>query len=190
MGLYAYLRNLWKQPKENLGALYKERLIEMRREPAIARVERPTRLDKARSLGYRAKQGIIVVRARVARGGRKSPMPSGGRRSKRFSPRVILSKNYQQVAEERVARRYVNCEVMNSYYLAQDGKHYWYEVILVERNHPVVLADPALAGIAKQRGRAQRGLTSSGRKSRGLRGKGFGYEKSRPSKNANDGRTN
>ncbi len=42
-----------------------------------------------------------------------------------------------------------------------------------------------LKNIAKKKGRAFRGLTSAGRKSRGLRRKGKGAEKVRPSLRAN-----
>ena len=76
---------------------------------------------------------------------------------------------------------------MNSYYVAQDGNHYWYEIILVDRKHPVVLADKKLSWIAaaNKKGRAARGITSAGRKARGLRHKGKGAEKARPSSRAN-----
>ena len=178
MGVYAYLQRIWKRPKTQL-ADYREMLVSLRREPVSVRLARPTRLDRARRLGYRAKQGVLVVRQRVARGGRTRARPAGGRRSRHFSGKLVLGKNYQQVAEERAARRYPNCEVLNSYLLARDGKHSWYEVILVDRDHPVVRSDPVLRGIADQRGRAVRGRTSAGRRSRGLRGKGRGYEKVR-----------
>ena len=188
MGLYKYLRELWNRPSDSNG--YKELIIELRREPATLRIEKPTRLDRARSVGYRAKQGVIVVRQRVSAGGHKTGKPAGGRKTKRATPRVALTKNHKQIAEERASRKYPNCEVLNSYLLASDSKNHWFEVILIDRTHPAVLADANLKTIAKQRGRAQRGLTSAARKSRGLRGKGKGYEKARPSKAANKGRTN
>lgn len=188
MGMYKHIRELWKKPAQMPG--YRELIIQLRREPATVRVERPTRLDRARSIGYRAKQGVLVVRQRVGTGGHRTTKPSGGRKSKRFSPRVALGKNYKQIAEERASRSYPNCEVLNSYLLASDSKNQWFEVVLVDRAHPVVKADRQLSQIAKQRGRVQRGKTSAGHVSRGLAGKGKGYEKSRPSKPANKGRTN
>lgn len=188
MGLYRYLRERWNRPRDH--AEYKELLIALREEPATLRLERPTRLDRARSVGYRAKQGVFVVRQRVGTGAHKTGKPAGGRKTKRATPRVALSKNYQQIAEERAGRKYPNCEVMNSYLLAEDGKNRWFEVVLVDRSHPAVIADAEYSRIAKQRGRAQRGKTTAARKSRGLAGKGKGYEKARPSKAANKGRTN
>ena len=62
MGFYQYVRELWKDPKEFLGDLYRERLIEWRKEPPIVEVERPTRIDRARALGYRAKQGFVMAK--------------------------------------------------------------------------------------------------------------------------------
>jgi large subunit ribosomal protein L15e len=98
-----------------------------------------------------------------------------------------LRKNYKQIAEERANRVYKNCSVLNSYELAKDGKYAWYEVILVDPAHPQIKADRDLKWIAaaKHRTRAYHGKTSAGRKSRGLHGKGKGYEKAQPSRRAN-----
>jgi large subunit ribosomal protein L15e len=162
---------LWKRPKENLGSLWRERLIRWRKERVITRVERPTRIDRARRLGYRAKQGFVVARVRVKRGKRKTPRPSGGRRPKRSGRFYPLGKSWQVVAEEKAARRFPNLEVLGSYYVGEDGKHLWYETILVDPDHPSVKKDMNIKWVAgpSSRGRAFRGLTSSGRKSRGLR---------------------
>ena len=182
MTLYKYIREIWKQPKKNLGAIWNERLMQWRREPVTVRIERPTRLDRARSLGYKPKPGVIVVRQRVIRGGHERPAIRKGRRSKHKRQRMVLAKSYQRIAEERANTSFKNCEVLNSYFVAKDGRHYWYEVILVDRSHPCVLADKQLAGITGQRGRAIRGLTSAGRRSRGmLTNRGIGAEKLRPS---------
>ena len=182
--MYKYIRNTWKKPRKNLGELWSKRLIEWRKEPTTIRIERPTRLDRARSIGYKSKQGFIIVRQRISRGGRQRPQIRKGRRSKHYGRKKIVDKNYQQVAEERASKKYPNCEVLNSYYVGEDGLHFWYEVILVDRAHPQILADKNIAWIYAKKGRAQRGLTSAGRKSRGLRHKGKGAEKLRPSRTA------
>jgi large subunit ribosomal protein L15e len=182
MGIYKYIRNTWKKPKTN--PFWQERLILWRRQPVTVRIERPTRLDRARSLGYRAKQGIIIVRQRVIRGGHKRPQIKGGRTSKNQRQRMALRMNYQTIAEQRAAKKYKNCEVLNSYEVAKDGQHYWYEIILVDRAHPSSLKDKQLRQIAKQKGRVFRGKTSASLKSRGLRKKGKGVEKLRPSRKA------
>ena len=186
MGFYQNIGELWKRPKESLGELWKQRLIAWRREGAVVRIERPTRLDRARSLGYRAKQGIIIVRVRVERGGRKRARPTKkGRRSKRQTTRKIVRKSYQWIAEERGNKKYKNCEVLNSYYVGEDGIYKWFEVILIDRDHPQILSDKGLMNLARQRGRVYRGLTRAGKRSRGiLLRKGKGAEKLRPSRRA------
>lgn len=191
MSLYKYVKNIWKKPKANLGELWKERLIAWRRQPVTLRIERPTRIDRARSLGYKAKQGIIVVRQRVLRGGHTRPQLKAGRRPKRYGTRLSLRKNYQQIAEERVQKKFLNLVLLNSYYVAEDGKYFWFEMILVDPNHPVIKSDKNLNWTVarKERSRVFRGKTSSGRKGRGLRGnKGKGAEKARPSRRANNRR--
>ncbi|MBS3096171.1 50S ribosomal protein L15e [Candidatus Woesearchaeota archaeon] len=188
MGMYQYIREAWNKPKEGLGQLWQQRLIKWRQEPATIRIERPTRLDSARSLGYKAKQGYVMVRQRVNRGGRQRPKIRHPRRPKAMSRRKDLTMNYQTVAEQRAAKKYPNCEVLNSYYVGQDGLHYWYEVVLVDKSHPQILADPRISWIAEpqHKGRVYRGLTSAGKRGRGLMGKGKGYEKVRPSLRAHD----
>ena len=188
MGMYKYVREAWKKPKTNMPELWRSRLIAWRKEPVCIRLDKPTRIDRARSLGYKAKQGYIIIRQRVDRGGRQRETIRHGRRSKHFGQRKDLDKSYQSVAEERVSRKYPNCEVLNSYYVGEDGICLWYEVILVDRVHPQTLADSRINWIfkSKHKGRAFRGLTSAAKKSRGLRNnKGKGVEKFRPSKTAN-----
>ncbi len=184
MGVYKYVRNLWKKPKANMPELMKQRLISWRRQDSTVRLERPTRLDRARSLGYRAKPGFIIVRQRVSRGGHMRPKIKHGRRPKHNRQLLILDKNYQQIAEERASKKYPNCAVLNSYIVVEDGKHKWYEIILVDKANPSILTDPKINWICNKKGRSHRGLTSAGRKARGLRNKGKGAEKLRPSRHA------
>ncbi len=187
MGLYQHVRELWKRPKDSMKELMQQRLIEWRQEPATIRIDRPTRIDRARSLGYRAKQGIFVVRQRLQRGGHWKPKPDGGRRPKRFGMHLTLKKSYQRIAEERVNDKYPNCEILNSYWIAKDGIYYWFEVIVVDKNHPAIKADKQLSWMAETQhtGRVYRGLTSAARRGRGLHRKGVGAEKIRPSNRAN-----
>jgi large subunit ribosomal protein L15e len=72
------------------------------------------------------------------------------------------------MAEQKAAKKFSNCEVLNSYWVGEDGKHKYFEVILADASHPSVLADKNLKWIAEKQhsNRALRGLTSSARKSR------------------------
>ncbi len=169
---YGYISEAWKRPGASyVGELRQKRLVEWRREPAVIRLERPTRLDRARSLGYKAKHGIIVVRAKVRRGGRRKSRPKAGRKTKRMGVHKITpGKSLQRIAEERTARKYPNMEVLNSYWVAEDGKRKWYEIILVEPANPEIKSDKNLNWIChhSHKRRVYRGKTSAGTKGRGL----------------------
>ncbi len=183
--LYGYVKQAWKKPKGGVvEETHFERMVEWRRGPAFVRLEHPTRIDRARELGYRAKQGFIIVRARVRRGGRRRPRPMGGRHPKRRGlVKITMAKSIQRIAEERAAGHYPNMEVLNSYWVGEDGMHKYYEVILVDPEHPAIRNDPKINWICNpaNRGRAYRGLTSAGKKGRGLLYKGKGAERARPS---------
>ncbi len=186
MGFYKYVRKMWKKPRENLQDIWRQRLIRWRKEPVTVRLVYPTRVDRARSLGYKAKQGYLIVRQKILRGGHvKTKESFRKRRPKRRKKRVDLDKSYQNIAEERCNRKYPNCEVLNSYWVASDGKYHWFEIILVDKAHPVIKKDRNIKWITKKKRRAARGLTSAGKKSRGLRNKGKGAEKLRPSRTSN-----
>jgi large subunit ribosomal protein L15e len=185
-----HLRQVWKRPKEGLGDSWKNLLIGLRKEPVMIRKEKPTRLDRARSLGYKAKKGFVIVRVRVQKGKRKTPKK--GRRSPKASGRFFTTGlSLQALGEQRVARKFPNLEVLNSYKLAEDGKNKWFEVLLVDPSRPEVARDRGMKWIlnGSQKNRAFRGKTSSGRKSRGLAKKGKGAEKVRPSVKARGGRS-
>ncbi len=186
--MYGFVAEMWKQPRHgDMKRLQWERMIEWRKEPSIVRLEHPTRIDRARALGYKAKQGFVVVRVKVRRGGlRKRRIKMGRKPSKKGILKITMGKNLQRIAEERASKKYPNLEVLNSYWVGQDGKQKYYEVIMVDPHHPVIKSDPKINWIANHRGRAERGLTSAGKKGRGLRHKGKGAEKVRPSIRAHD----
>jgi len=185
---YKYVAEAWEKPEASyVKDLMFQRAIEWRKQPTILRVERPTRLDRARKLGYKAKQGFIIARVRIRRGGLRKLRPKAGRRPKRIGvAKFKPAKSLRLIAEERAARRFPNLEVLNSYWVWQDGQYKWFEVILVDPNHPVVKSDDDINWICEDvhRGRVFRGLTSAGKKIRALRHRGLGAEKVRPSRRA------
>ena len=173
--------------KSFVDELMRQRLIEWRKQPAITRAEKPTRLDRARKLGYKAKQGFIIARVRVRRGGLRKQRPKAGRRPKRMGVKKFKpAKSLRLIAEERAARKFPNLEVLNSYWVGEDGRSKWFEVIMVDPVHPAVKADKDVNWICQKQhhNRVFRGLTSAGKKVRSLRRKGRGAEKFRPSKKA------
>ncbi|MEM4846512.1 MAG: 50S ribosomal protein L15e [Thermosphaera sp.] len=140
---YSYMA-MWyrKIGREVRERLMRKILIEWRKAPAIVRVERPFRLERARKLGYKAKQGVVVVRVRLMRGPFNRRRPDSGRRPKRMGVYGITAwKSWRQVAEERAARKFPGLEVLNSYWVADDGIYRYFEVILIDCNHPSVRGD-------------------------------------------------
>ena len=130
--------------KEN-SAVLRERAITWRKENAVTRIERPSRLLRAKRLGYKAKQGIIVIRMRVGTGGMRKQRPRGGRRPKHLGvTRIKADDSMKTVAERRVLEKYPNMKLLGSYFLYKDGKHYWYEVILADPSHPRIAKDKEL----------------------------------------------
>lgn len=179
-GMYHHLRRAWKKPEKEVLS---KRMIDWRASDAVVKVEKPLRLDRARSLGYKAKTGVLVFRVRIIRGGRTRPRAGvKGRKSRKQTIRKTLKMNYQWVAEIRAARKYPSLEVLNSYPIGKDGKHFFFEVIMVDPNRPEIKSDSNLSWIVapENRKRAERGLTSVAKKSRGLRTKSH-FMKTRPS---------
>ncbi|RWW10095.1 hypothetical protein GW17_00026382 [Ensete ventricosum] len=156
--LITHLYGAAKKQSDVMRFLQRVRCWEYRQLPSIVRVTRPTRPDKARRLGYKAKQGYVIYRVRVRRGGRKRPVPKGivyGKPKHQGITQLKFQRNKRSVAEERAGRNAI-------------------------RN------DPRINWICKgvHKHRELRGLTSAGKKYRGLRGKGHLHHKARPSRRA------
>lgn len=169
-GLYQHLRTTWKKPKSTMKEIVRERLISWRAGPRFVRLDGPTRLDRAKSLGYKAKKGFIVIRTRILRGGRDRPKygRKGRKPSKTGLLRYTTEQPLQTVVEQRVARKYPNLEVLSSYWVGEDGRYKWLEVIMVDPNSPEIKSDKNINWIvnSKHTRRAFRGLTPSAKKSR------------------------
>ncbi len=186
---YSYIREAYKRPQESyVTDLLRERLPVWRREESIVRVENPTRIDRAREIGYRAKQGFAVVRARIRKGGRRKVRLNSGRvPSKMGVKKYTTKKSLQLIAEERAAGKYPNLEVLGSYWVGEDGQFKYFEVVFIDTSHPVIKRDRHISWMCRPAGRRRvyRGLTPSGITSRGLRKRGKGAEKLRPSIRSN-----
>lgn len=159
MGAYKYIQKTLQTQYKERDAAYRKKIITWRREPVFLRVEKPTNLARARTLGYQAKPGYVLVRTRIAKGRRRRPTPMGGRKPRHNYMFKQPGHSHQAMVEQRVNRVYPNLEVLNSYWVGEDGTHKFFEVILVDPQHPAVTVK-----LAKRR--AFRGLTSAMRKSR------------------------
>jgi len=143
--MYSYISRTYREELKQYSQELKKKVIAWRRGPRVIRVERPTRLDRARALGYKAKQGIVVARVRLARGGMRMKRPVSGRRPKHLGVLKIKGNlPERKVAEQRAKKRFPNLKVLGAYLLAKDGRFSWYEVIMVDTSHPSIKADKEL----------------------------------------------
>merc|ERR1711988_1574141 len=191
MGAYKYLRELWNRKQSDVVRfLQRIRAWEFRQLPTIHRASRPTRPDKARRLGYKAKQGYCVYRVRVRRGGRKRPVHKGQVYGK---PRNVginhlkARRSLRSVAEERAARKASNLRVLNSYWVNQDATFKYFEIIMIDVSHKCIRRDPRINWICApvMKHRELRGVTSAGRATAVCAPRGHGTNKRRPSTRAN-----
>jgi len=133
---------IWIKMWKDNSAELREKAIIWRKQNAIVRIAKPSRIIRARRLGYKAKQGIVVVRMRVGTGGMRKQRPRGGRRPKHLGvTRIKAAVSMKQVAERRVLERHRNMKLLGSYFLYKDGMHYWYEIILADPSHKRIAKD-------------------------------------------------
>jgi large subunit ribosomal protein L15e len=160
MSSYKHIQETFQKEYAERSPIYRARITVWRKEGPVVRVERPTNIARAHTLGYKAKKGYIIVRVRVKRGKRKRIKMMRGRKPSKTGRFYSRHTSLQRIAEERANKHFRNTEVLNSYFVGSDGSLKFFEVIL---------AEPKLSGLKLQKGRAFRGLTSAGKKSRGLR---------------------
>ncbi|SGY73755.1 BQ5605_C005g03316 [Microbotryum silenes-dioicae] len=197
MGAYKYIAELHKRKQSDvLRFLLRVRCWEYRQLNVCHRASRPSRPDKARRLGYKAKQGYVIYRIRVRRGNRKKPVKKGatfGKPTNQGVNHLKFQRSLRSTAEERVARRCGGLRVLNSYWInqccappaairprchppKQDGVYKYFEVILVDPSHKAIRRDARINWISNpvHKRREARGLTGAGKKNRGI-GKGHRY---------------
>jgi large subunit ribosomal protein L15e len=173
MGLSKYItkifQNEWKGTQDddyNYKSLMQQRTIEYRKEKkSVVKVDRPTNLPSAKQVGYKAKQGVFVVRTRVRKGSGVFSRPKNKRRPKRQGQaKLTRRKSIRSISEERASKKFENAEVLGSYKIAEDGKSHYYEIVMADREATRVGSDRKLVFLFKgQQGRAERGKTFAGR---------------------------
>lgn len=196
MGAYKYLEELWKKKQTDLlRFVLRMRTWEYRQLGVIHKCNHPSRPDKARKLGFKRKQGFVIYRIRIRRGGRKRPVPKGiiyGKPKTQGVGGLKAYRSLRSVAEERVGRKVPGLRVLNSYWVAQDATFKFFEVIMVDVAHNAIRNDAKINWLCNpvHKHRELRGLTAAGKKFRGLKAKGKADNKQRPSRRANWKRRN
>ena len=115
MGMYKYIKKAFEQEYKERSSLLRQRITAWRKLGTVVRIDKPTNLARARTLGYKAKPEIIMARVAVGRGQRKRPHPWGGRKPAKNVAYLSPGKSLQRQAEEKAARVFSNLEVLNSY---------------------------------------------------------------------------
>jgi len=136
---------VWLKMWKANAAELREKAVIWRKQNALTRIDKPSRIARARRLGYKAKQGIIVVRMRVGAGGMRKQRPTGGRRPKHLGvTRIKAAVSMKQVAERRVLERHPTMKLFGSYFLYKDSMYFWVEVILADKSHNSIIKDKEL----------------------------------------------
>merc|ERR1712224_458093 len=185
MGAYKYMTEVYRKKQSDvMRYLLRVRCWQYRQLTKVHRCPRPTRPDKARRLGYKAKQGFVIYRIAMRRGGRKRPVAKGCPYCKPKTSGAVKQqkpeRNLQSIAEERVGRRLKGLRVLSSYWVGQDSTYKYYEVIMLDIHHSAITRDPKVNWMcaAVQKHRELRGLTAAGKKSRGV-GKGVRFNQTK-----------
>ncbi|KAG7173143.1 60S ribosomal protein L15-like 2 [Homarus americanus] len=143
---YKYMQEIYRKKRSDvMRFLLRIRAWQYRHLNKLHRAPRPTRPEKASRLGYKAKQGYVIYRIRIRRGGRKRPVPKGATYGKPKSHGVNQLKpthNLQSLAE--VCRRLGSLRVLNSYWVAQDSTFKYYKVIVLHIRHNNIMKDASI----------------------------------------------
>ena len=163
MGAYKYIAKTFAKEYKERSKSLREKITEWKAQPVVVRVEKPTNITRARTLGYKAKQGYIIARVRVRKGRRKRPKQAKGRKPGTNIRFITRDQSLKLIGEVRASKRFTNMEVLNSYYVGEEGNYKFFEVILIDPSKATVTI-----AAKNSRGRVQRGLTHEGKTARGL----------------------
>ncbi len=161
MGAYKYIQESIQNARKERNKTYKSRIISWRKEGTVVRTERPINIPRARKCGYKSTKGFLVARVKIGKGMRKRPKPAKGRQARHNYRYTAPALSHQMIAEQKAGRVYKNCEVIGSYFIADDGQFKFFEIILADRDLP-----SSQSTATTRKGRAFRGLTSAGQKAR------------------------
>lgn len=133
MGAAKYIakneRNVYLNEKRR-----REILMELVKAPMIYRVDHPTRLFKARALGYKAKQGYFIVRIRISKGLTRRERPNHARHPSKAGIYFGYALSAKEIAKHRIQRKYPNADILGIYYLVENGNYKWFEAVLKDKS--------------------------------------------------------
>lgn len=106
----------------------------LRSQTNYLKVATPARPFRARTLGYKNTNTMIVVQARVQRGGIAPSIPTRGRHPSNLGRVRSRSLPLSRILGQRVARRFLSHDILCYYPLAKDGQYWYYQYILHRKN--------------------------------------------------------
>jgi large subunit ribosomal protein L15e len=110
---------------------YRSRLTEWRGQNTVVRVDKPTRIERARALGYREDGAFCIARVRVTKGTPFHSRPRAGRRPKKMGiAKITYAISDRKIAENRALRKFRNLKLLGSYLVGEDGRFKWFEIVL------------------------------------------------------------
>lgn len=145
--MYKYIQKTFEAQYDQRSPEYRARLTLWRKQPVITRVDGPTNIARAHSVGYKARKDFVVARVRVKKGKRIRARADQGRKPGRNRKRENPGKGWQWFAEQKALRRFPNLSLIGSYYVGEDGQQSFYEIVMqnLESSKP---SRPIVAPIA------------------------------------------
>lgn len=179
MSFVSLLREIHRKKQSDvMRYLQRINIVKARQFEEVHRQEKPTFLERARTLGYKAKRGYTIFNVRVKKGNypRQLKYNNGNTRGKCVNAglyQIKPSLSKQVEAEIKVGKQVPNLRVLNSYWIGQDYMYKHFQVICIDPCMVEIRNDPKINWICKpvHKHREARALTSAGKKTRGL-GKG------------------
>ncbi len=109
---------------------YKARLIKWHKGRPIVRVDGPTNIPRARTLGYKATKDIIVVRVRISKGKRVRRRADLGRKPGKNRKEVNPGAPLSYYAVVKAANRFSNLSPLGVYLAGETGTDKYFEIIM------------------------------------------------------------
>ena len=103
-----------------------------RHQSNYSRIRVPSRPHRARTLGYKNKNHMILVRARIRRGGTAPMIPDKSRTPSNIGKHRTRDIPLSKILAQRVSRKYPTLRVLNYYPIQKDGKYLYYQYIMYD----------------------------------------------------------
>ena len=134
MGAYKYMRQSYQKTFATKNPVMRNRLIAWHKEHTLVRVDTPTNIIRARSLGYKATKDFIIVRVRISKGKRVRRRADLGRKPGKNRKEVNPGAPLGYYAEVKASRKFNNLEVVGVYFVGMTGTDKYFEVIMKNCN--------------------------------------------------------